>query len=250
VGEAVEARQAGLVYVTLEFLCYAPELLTSAYALDLVEKEKNRGLPCYAMTEKTFISLADKENPQGIIAVARKNQICLDELSPQNFPWGVGLVSPQDPGNIGAIMRTIDAVGAGGLILLEKGADPTHPSSVRASMGTLFWHPVVNASFDEFIGWVRGQKYKLIGTSAHASQDYRTIQSYAQPLILLMGSEREGLTGEQTSYCDHVVRLPMHGRATSLNLAVTGGIMLYDVAEKMGVLNESARAGYAAPGSL
>ena len=250
VGEAVEAMQAGLAYVALEFLCYAPELLTSEYALSLVEKEKSRGLPCYAVTAETFASFADKENPQGILAVARRNQTSLEGLIPQNFPWGVGLISPQDPGNIGAILRTVDAVGASGLLLLDRGADPTHPGAVRASMGTLFWYPVVNASFDEFVEWARGYGYALVGTSAHGSQDFRTVQMYARPLVLLMGSEREGLTAGQAACCDRVVRLPMLGRATSLNLAVATGILLYDVAEKLGVLNESARAGYAAPGSL
>ncbi len=97
----------------------------------------------------TFTGLAGKDNPQGIIAVVHQPHFALDKLSPKNFPWGVALVAPQDPGNIGTILRTIDAVGASGLLLLDDptnnqySTDPFHPSSVRASMGAIFWYPLI-----------------------------------------------------------------------------------------------------------
>lgn len=226
VGEAVEAG------VVLEGIYYAPDLLQSDYARQLVAAQERKGVVCYATTPEVFESIAEKENPQGILAVARQPAIALDELTPQNFPWGVALVAAQDPGNLGTILRTVDAVGASGLLLLDGSVDPYHPSAVRASMGAMFWRPPVSASFAEFTRWARRQGYHIYGTSAHGAVDCRTVQGYATPRILLMGSEREGLTLEQAAVCDLLIRLPMHGRATSLNLAVATGVMLYAMLEE------------------
>jgi TrmH family RNA methyltransferase len=221
VGEAVEAG------ATLEAIYYAPDLLDSEYARNLVGRQSEAGVPCYPITAEVFNSLADKENPQGILAVARQPEIQLGDLTPENFPWAVVLITPQDPGNVGSILRTIDAVGASGILLLDGGVEAYHPAAVRASMGTLFWHPVASASFAEFAGWAKGYKYHIYGTSAHGSLDYDEVPAYATPRILLMGSERQGLTAEQAALCELVIRLPMRGRATSLNLAVAAGVMLY-----------------------
>jgi RNA methyltransferase, TrmH family len=226
VGEAVEAG------ATLVYLCYAPARLTSGYALQLIQTQEARGVAVYAVAAEVFAGLADKENPQGILAVVQRPKITLCELTPARMSWGVALVAPQDPGNIGTIVRTVDAVGADGVLLLEQSADPYHPSAVRASMGTLFWHPIVTASFAEFADWARAHGYHIYGTSAHGNVLYQAVAHYARPAILLMGSEREGLTTEQTAVCEQLVRLPMHGRATSLNLAVATGVMLYAMLER------------------
>jgi TrmH family RNA methyltransferase len=217
----------------LEYICYSPELLTSDFALALIQDQARQGLPCYSLPAELFISLAEKENPQGILAVARQRSYDLEALNPEGFAWGVALVAPQDPGNIGAILRTVDAVGASGLLLLESSTDPYHPNSVRASMGTIFWHPIVCASFSRFTRWAKLNGYRIIGTSAHGSQDYRMVSPYTRPLILLMGSEREGLTDEQKAACDVLACIPMQGRVSSLNLAVATGIMLYTLLEKL-----------------
>ena len=221
VGEAVEAG------AKLEYICYAPDLLKSEFARSLIQAQSARDVPCYPTTADVFESLAEKENPQGIMAVVRQPRLALSELSPGNFGWGVALVSPQDPGNVGTILRTIDAVGAGGLLLLDSSADPYHPSAVRASMGALFWPPVVTTRFADFAHWASSHGYHVIGTSAHGSVDYRAVPAYERPVILLMGSEREGLSPEQAAACHRLVRLPMHGHVTSLNLAVATGVMLY-----------------------
>lgn len=228
VGAAVEAG------ATLESIFFAPDYLHSEFALSLIAEQSSRGVPCYATPPAVFDSLADKENPQGIIAVARQRRDRLDQLAPQNFPWGVALVAPQDPGNLGAILRTIDAVDASGLLLLDATADPYHPTAVRASMGAIFWHPVVMTSFAGFSHWAHQHSYHIYGTSAHASRDYREIPTYERPLILLMGSERQGLTTEQAGVCQELIRLPMHGHVTSLNLAVAAGVILYTLSQKLG----------------
>jgi TrmH family RNA methyltransferase len=229
VGEAVEASvSTGL---TIHSLFYAPELLKSGYALLLIERLSAGGVDCFPASVDVFHTIADKENPQGVLALVRPQRYSLQELHPQDFPWGVALASPQDPGNLGTILRTIDAVGASGLILLGSGVDPFHPAVARASMGASFWYPIVSAEFVEFAGWVKANGYHLYGTSAHGDLNYRTA-AYRTPCILLMGSEREGLTAEQKAICEALICMPMRGHASSLNLAVATGVMLYTMLEK------------------
>jgi TrmH family RNA methyltransferase len=234
VGEAISA------HAKMEYLCYAPDFLTSDFAHRLIHSQSQLGIPCLAVDGDTFTGLSGKENPQGIIAVVHQSRIQLDSLTPENFTWGVALVAPQDPGNIGTILRTIDAVGASGLFLLDDpannqfSADPYHPSSVRASMGALFWHPVVSATFSEFERWVKANAFTIYGTSAHATQDYRQVERFMPPLVLLMGSEREGLTPAQSAICHGMLNIPMRGRVTSLNLAIATGVLLYSILDKLG----------------
>ncbi len=223
VGEAVEAG------AQIDSIFYAPELLTSAFALDLVQQQSERDVPCYPTTPEVFDSIADKDHPQGILALVAQNNPNLADFNPQNFPWGVALVEPQDPGNLGTILRTIDAVGASGLLLVDSSVDPYHPSCVRASMGTLFWLPIISASFSDVVAWAQTWAYRIYGTSAHGSTDIAKVSGYPTPSILLMGSEREGLTPTQAAACHELIRLPMRGRATSLNLAVATGVLLYDM---------------------
>lgn len=226
VGEAVEA---GWELVTL---VYASDQLTSDFARRLVEEQSRGGLRCVAMTSELFAALAEKDNPQGILAIVHQHHLTLEQLNPQRIHLGVAVVTPQDPGNVGTILRTVDAAGADGLFLLDGGVELYHPSAVRASMGTLFWKPVIRASFDEFIGWARKNRYQLIGSSAHAQTDYRDIKPDNRPTILLLGSEQKGLSQEQMALCDVNVSLPMKGRASSLNLAVAAGVLLYSLIDK------------------
>jgi TrmH family RNA methyltransferase len=223
-----QASAAGCV----ECLCYAPELLASEFAWRLIAAEQARGTPCYPLAAPAFAVLAQREGPAGLLAVARQPRARLEDLHPSDFPWAVALVSPQDPGNIGTVLRTIAAVGASGLLLLDHSADPYHPTSVRASMGALFSLAIVHAPFADFVRWAKAGGYPIYGTSARAGQDYRSVASYPRPLILLLGNEQKGLTSQQAAACDEMVSLPMHGTVTSLNLAVAAGVMLYEMLAK------------------
>lgn len=219
VGSALEAGWE------IENLIYAPDLLTGDFAQTLLEDAQRIGLVPQPVSAKAMNSMTEKDNPQGILALVKQRNIRLTEP----IQTGVALVSPQDPGNVGSILRTIDAVGADALFLLEGGVDLYHPTCVRASMGTLFWKPVVQASFDEFVEWVQGEKLQLVGTSAHAQMDYHGIGLGEFPWILLMGSEQKGLSDEQIAVCDVTVSMPMRGRVSSLNLSVAAGILLYSL---------------------
>ena len=224
-----EALSAGDV----AYLIYAPDMLISPYGRELVTTAESLGLPIYAVSAGVMDAIASKENPQGLLAVVRSRSLQLADLSPTTHPWLTAVVAPQDPGNVGAILRTIDAVGASGLLLLDGGVDPYHPAAVRASMGTIFRLPVVRAPFSAISSWATSGGYQIYGTSAHGRTDYRAVDAYTLPLILLMGSEREGLSDVQASVCADLLRLPMHGRAGSLNLAVATGVFLYAIHDSL-----------------
>lgn len=218
VGEALEAGWE------LESVIYAPELLTSSFGRELIARPEIQAQP---VSPGVMESLADKDNPQGILAVVRQKHTELKNLPPgQRIGCAAALVSPQDPGNVGTILRTLDAVGADALFLLDGGVELYHPTVVRSSMGTLFWKPVIQTSFDRFVQWSRRQNYQLIGTSAHGDVDYQTLVPQT-PWILVLGNEQKGLTTSQTNTCDVAVSLPMRGRVSSLNLAVAAGVLLY-----------------------
>jgi TrmH family RNA methyltransferase len=219
VGEAIAAGW------DVESVLYAPDTLTSSFAHDLISRLDS---PPQPVSPQVMESLADKDNPQGILAIVRQKQTRLGELG--RITRAVALVSPQDPGNVGTILRTMDAVGADALFLLDGGVEPYHPSVVRSSMGAMFWKPVAQTSFDDFIRWARAGKYQLIGTSAHGDVEYHTLIPQT-PWVLVLGSEQKGLSPDQTKACDVTVSLPMKGRASSLNLSVAAGVLLYRFVE-------------------
>ena len=220
VGEVAEAGW------DIESIIYAPDLLTSSFAHDLISRININLQP---VTPQVMDSLTDKENPQGILAVVRQKQTRVDELT--NLSRVVALVSPQDPGNVGTILRTMDAIQADALFVLDGGVELYNPSVVRASMGALFWMPIIQASFGEFVHWAKKNDLSLFGTSAHGTVDYRTLSS-EQPWALVLGNEQKGLSDEQLRICSKVVSLPMKGRVSSLNLSVAAGVLLYQLANQ------------------
>ncbi len=212
----------------IELLVFAPDLLRSEFGRELIEEQKRRGVECLEVTPDVFESISLKEGPQGIGAVVRERWERLENIRLSSELCWVALDAAQDPGNIGAILRTSDAVGGAGLILLGNSADAYDPAAVRASMGAIFSQRVVRASFVEFADWKRQHQYTVVGTSGAAPHDYQAV-SYQMPLVLLMGGEREGLSREQQAICDLMVKIPMVGRSDSLNLAVATGVILYEI---------------------
>jgi TrmH family RNA methyltransferase len=209
----------------IDALIYCPDQLKSEFGRKLVDNLIDKRVRCLPVSERAFESIAEKENPQGIAALVRQRRGLLNDFLP--FALAVAIFSPQDPGNVGTILRTMDAVGADGLMLLDGGVEPYHPSAVRASMGALFWKPFITATFAEFSSWAKTRGARIIGTSAHGSLDYRQIKLDSRPTIILLGSEQKGLPPEYLAVCNDLISLPMRGRASSLNLAVATGIILY-----------------------
>ncbi len=220
VGAALEARWP------LAYVLWAPDRLRSEFGHRLVSQAQDQGVPVWEVSPEVLDSVSPREHSQGLVAVAEQRWTPLAALTPQEHPWAVAVTEPQDPGNLGTLLRTMDAVGAGPLLLVGGGVTPFHPTAVRASMGALFGHPVVRADLEAFLAWARAGGYHLYGTSARGAMDYRQVE-YRAPMVLWLGNERRGLTAEQRAACEVLVRLPMHGRVSSLNLAVAAGVMLY-----------------------
>lgn len=222
VAEAVELG------APIDSLVLAPDLLTSDFGWEVVERAHRQGISRLEVSGPVFASISVKDGPQGLGAVVRQRWERLDDIqSGDEFCW-IALDSIQDPGNLGTIMRTSDAVGGAGIILLGQSTDPHDPAALRASMGAIFSQRLVRATFPELVQWRTEHSYTLIGTSDASPLDYRSAD-YPPRRILLMGSERDGLSQEQQRMCDVVARIPMVGRSDSLNLSVAAGVMLYEL---------------------
>jgi TrmH family RNA methyltransferase len=215
----------------VQHLIVAPELLESDFARQTVRAAERGGTPVLEVSPAVFETISRKDGPQGIALVARQRWLDLPSLALGSTGVCVALVEPQDPGNLGSILRTCDAVGAAGLILVGSSADPYDPSALRASTGAAFTVPLVRTSWGELSAWARQGGVHMVGASGGAPTSYRSA-TYRTPLVLLMGSEREGLSEPQQTACDTLVHIPMRGTVDSLNLAVATSLVLYDVFER------------------
>ncbi|MFZ3070716.1 MAG: RNA methyltransferase [Anaerolineaceae bacterium] len=213
----------------IEQVIYCPALLVSEFGLSLVEKAHLKSIPLLEVSEGVFASLARKETPQGIAAVIQQQWDTLFQVSPQPGDLWVGLQAIQNPGNLGTILRTCDAAGAQGVVLLDDCTDPYDPAAVKASMGSIFTVRLIKSGFGQFKPWLDLQNsFAMIGSSDKASQDC-FLATYPDTCLLLMGSERQGLPPEYLALCHQVVRIPMEGACDSLNLSVATGIILYQI---------------------
>jgi len=171
--------------------------------------------------------LSHKDNPQQVIGVFK--QRLSNGIEPKRGI--VALEQVRDPGNLGTIIRTVDGIGADGVVLIDQCCDPFSQEAVRASMGSLFAVPIMQMTKAEFITPIKSFKGTVGGTHLTAKTvDYREVE-YTSPTILVMGNEQAGLSPELAEALPTLVKLPMNGRADSLNLAIATGVMLYKIAE-------------------
>jgi TrmH family RNA methyltransferase len=220
-----EAVQLG---AEIETLLTSPELLTSDFGIELVEKQRAAGVDVMEVSADVFRNFSHKEGPVGLAAIVRQRWTRLDDVSLKTGDLWVALDSVADPGNLGTILRTNDAVGGKGVILLDQSTDPYDTTSARASTGALFSQRLVRTTFAEFAAWKRSVDVPLIGTSGAAQVDYHQTR-YPDPMILISGSERMGLQEHHIQLCDGLVSIPMVGRSDSLNLAVATAVVLYEI---------------------
>jgi len=225
---AEAASQAAAGRARIDTLVVAPELLKSDYGQKLIADQAARGVPVLEVSAEVFQRLSSKEGPQGIAAVVQQRWLALRDVALQPGDVRVALDSVADPGNLGTILRTLAATGGKGVILLDQSTDPYDPAAARGSMGALFTCDLVRASFAEFAGWQRACGYPVFGTSDKAQTDYHACR-YPDSLVLLMGSERQGLQEHHLALCDAVVSIPMLGSSDSLNLAVATAVVLYEI---------------------
>jgi RNA methyltransferase, TrmH family len=214
----------------IEAIVLAPDLLRSERALRMVLDRESQGTKLITVGTDAFASIAERENPSGLGALVRSQAATLDHLERDPTSLYVALDRVEKPGNVGSIIRSVDAVGGAGVIVIGQATDPYHPTAVKASMGTLFSVPVAEAeNVDELIDWAAAHAIRVVATSAHAHTNYWNA-SYELPTVLLFGNEGVGL-GDAVLGREDVtsVAIPMSGTATSLNLAVAVGVFLYEV---------------------
>lgn len=179
--------------------------------------------------EKVLGAITRRDNPQMVAAVFEQQFARLGDIRPEAGDVWVALDRVRDPGNLGTIIRTVDAVGAKGVILVGDTTDPYSLETVRATMGSLFSVKLARAREDEFLAWRKGCGARIVGTHLEGAVDYR-LEDYGNgPTVLLMGNEQQGLPPSLAGTCDALVRIPQAGRADSLNLSVATGVMLYEI---------------------
>jgi RNA methyltransferase, TrmH family len=226
-----QAVEAG---ASIEELIVAPDLLGDSPAMAMVAEQAAEGIRVAHLSAELFTRLSDRDGPSGLAAVVRMGVRDLADLPVARDGFLVAAHETANPGNLGTIVRTAEAFGAGGLVLSGSSADPYSPQAVKASMGSLFHLPIARVSdLDEVFDWAAANGIATLTTSARAETplDHVTLRP---PVLVILGPERTGLADDDLARGDHVVTIPIVGRATSLNLAVAAGILMHEMHRQLG----------------
>lgn len=220
-----EAREAGRLP---QFLFFSREGAGHPLAQALIDAVEAAGGEAVQTSHDILSKLSGKDNAQAVVGVFEEFTTPLSALDRDSAPIWLVAERLRDPGNLGTILRTGDAVGAGGLILIDECVDPFSVEAVRASMGALFTVPIAQARWADFLPWLRSGPGQLVGLSLQTDTDYRAA-AYRSPTFLLTGNEAQGLPESFEAECDLLVKIPMLGKADSLNAAVATAVMAYEV---------------------
>jgi TrmH family RNA methyltransferase len=220
-----EARASGRLP---EIVAFSPEGAKHPLAAEIIAATEAAGGEAIETRADILSKMSGKDNPQMLLGAYRVPQASLGQIDRSKAPLWIVTQALRDPGNIGTILRTGDAVGAGGLILIDDSADPFSVEAVRASMGAVFTQDVATARWPEFVAWLRSGDGQLVGTSLKATQDYLEAE-YKRPCFLVIGNEQQGLPADYEAECDLLVKIPMAGRADSLNAAMAAAVMAFAI---------------------
>jgi TrmH family RNA methyltransferase len=220
-----EARDSGQLP---QIVAFSAEGARHPLAAEIIAATEAAGGDAIETSPDILSKMSGKDNPQMLLGAYRQAETALERIDRSKAPLWIVAQALRDPGNIGTILRTGDAVGAGGLILIDDCADPFSVEAVRASMGAIFTQQVAAARWPEFLTWLRAGEGQLVGTSLKASQDYLDAE-YRRPCFLLIGNEQQGLPADYEAECDLLVKIPMAGRADSLNAAIAAAVMAFAV---------------------
>ena len=220
-----EARDSGRLP---EIIAFSSDGARHKLAAEIIEATEAAGGEAIETTPDILSKMSGKGNPQMLVAAYRQPDASLENIHRSKAPLWIVAQALRDPGNIGTILRTGDAAGAGGLILIDDCADAFSVEAVRASMGALFTQEIAAARWGEFIAWLRTGEGQLVGTSLKATRDYLEAE-YVRPCFLLIGNEQQGLPANYEAECDLLVTIPMAGRADSLKAAMAAAVMAFAV---------------------
>jgi len=224
---AVEAADLG---VWPDILVFSPAALARDQVRSLIDQAEARRVRVIETSETIIGQISKRDNPQTVIGAYRQQLTQLENIEGATV---VALEGIRDPGNLGTILRTADSTGASGVVLIGDSCDPFSVEAVRASMGSLFAMKLARASFDDLIRHKNSRGAEMMGLSLKGTADGIGAEPPAKAIVL-MGNEQSGLPEHMEAACDHLVKLPMRGRADSLNLAVATAVMLYDLWRRRG----------------
>jgi TrmH family RNA methyltransferase len=223
---AFDALDAGW---RIETLIVAKAMLNEPHVARIVTRGLAAGSDILTVPEKAIAAITRRDNPQAVVSVIAEKTAALAAFAPLGpAETLVALDRVRDPGNLGTVIRTADAAGAKGVVLVGDCVDLFSLETVRATMGSLFALPIAKVTPDALVAFARAQDARLVGTHLKGASDYRMIDYVSRPAILLMGNEQSGLPDALAAQCDALALIPQQGRADSLNLGVATGIMLYE----------------------
>jgi TrmH family RNA methyltransferase len=226
-------RQAIDNVAPIEEIILAPDLLTSESARLVVEEQRAAGTDIVHLGREAFESIVEREHPSGLAAVVRMEERKLSDLVAGATTFFVGLHDVGNPGNLGSIIRTVDAVGGGGVVIVGESTDEYHPAAVKASMGTIFTVPIFRAAtIDDLFAWALMEDVAIVTTSARTDLGLWEVD-LPLPALYLFGSEATGLPVDILERGALKVRIPMEGAASSLNLAVSVAVLLYEAKRRI-----------------
>ncbi len=224
---------------TIRTLVYAKAAKGKPLVEQVAAKTVAAGGLVLEVSEKVIGSITRRDNPQMVVGVFEQRWRQLRDIRPKTGETWVALDRVRDPGNLGTIIRTADAAGASGVILVGDTTDPFSLETVRATMGSVFAVPVVKATPEEFLAWKKTAGVAVVATHLAGAVDYRTIDYKRKPVVILMGNEQSGLPDVLAKEADALARIPQAGRADSLNLAVATAVMLFEARRHILTLSET-----------
>ncbi|OED00232.1 RNA methyltransferase [Rhizobium sp. YK2] len=224
---------------TIRTLVYAKAAKGKPLVEQVAAKTVAAGGLVLEVSEKVIGSITRRDNPQMVVGVFEQRWRPLRDVKPKAGETWVALDRVRDPGNLGTIIRTADAAGASGVILVGETTDPFSLETVRATMGSVFAVPVVKATPEEFLIWKKTAGVAVVATHLAGAVDYRTIDYKKKPVVILMGNEQSGLPDALAKEADALARIPQAGRADSLNLAVATAVMLFEARRHILTLSET-----------
>jgi TrmH family RNA methyltransferase len=206
---------------------YCPEQFAGSEAATLLERFRQASAALLRVSMRVMEALSEREEPQGIVATFRLAQPSLASLELAGRELVVVLDRLQDPGNLGTLIRTADAVGAAAIILIEPCVDPFDPKTVRGSMGSLFNVPVISTKdVTDLFAWLKSRGLRSVGADPHLGEMWGE-GLWRGGVALVLGNEARGLSGDVAVQVNAWARLPIVGQAESLNVAVAGGVLMY-----------------------
>ncbi len=211
----------------IECVFACPALLRGDESHLRIEEAMNRGARAYEVSERVLCRMVDRDGPDGLAALGFLRAHQLVDVRVEATTRVAVLDRMELAGNLGAVIRCADGAGAAAVILTERRIRVTHPLVVKASMGTIFSMPVVDATVDDVVAWSRRHRVRIIAADPNAAVSYRDAD-YSGPVALVLGSERHGLSGAWRAAADLLVSIPMRGRADSLNVGHAAALLLYE----------------------